>query len=65
MFGYIFKMPFKIFVPKHVLAQGYQTQSVLRAACDWKQGLAGHIKKLRKNFKLISNVFEKMDQLAQ
>jgi len=48
-----------------VLNHGFQTQSVLQAAWDWKQGVAGRIKKWIKNFGLISTIFEKIDQFAQ
>jgi len=60
-----FRIVYKHLLVKVNLTQGSQTQSVSRAAWDWKQGLAGRIKKWRKIFELISNVFEKIDQLAQ
>ncbi len=41
------------------LEQGSQTQSVSWASWDWKQGIAGHIKKWRKKFELMFNVLEK------
>jgi len=41
------------------------SQSVLRAAWDWKLGLAGSIKKWRNFLKLLFNLFEKVDHKAQ
>jgi len=47
------------------LYQGSQTQSVMRVAWDWTQGLAGSIKKWMKIFERISYVFWENRPLTQ
>jgi len=44
---------------KDHLKQGSQTQSVLRAAWDWKQGLAGRIKDMKKKITVNTQCLKK------